>query len=146
MVSATLSPFLTFLSSSFPFARIVLTCLTRYHFRCIQLSEDDASEICESYFIFTWINCTRLMYPISVVYVCPSCQEKTGRRTVSKYQKTTCELQLPLPPLCFRIVVLFHLVTPHLRLLVPVFVPIRLGTGTLPLRQPELHVPHARQC
>src|SRR5947208_2876363 len=97
--SVPLSPFLTFLSSSFPFARVVLTCLTRYHFRCIQLSEDDASEICESYFIFTWINYARLMYPhLLVVYVCPSCQEKTGRRTVSKYQKTTCELQLPLPP------------------------------------------------
>jgi hypothetical protein len=65
MVSATLSPFLTFLSSSFPFSRVVLTCLTRYHFRCIQLSEDDASEIRESYFIFTRINYARLMHPIS---------------------------------------------------------------------------------
>ncbi|KAH9973473.1 hypothetical protein BGW80DRAFT_241155 [Lactifluus volemus] len=48
------------------------TCDDWYHFRCIELSEDDASEI--------------------KVYVCPSCQEKTGRRTV---------------------IVLFRLVTTH---------------------------------
>jgi len=81
-----------------------------------------------------------------VVYVCPSCQEKTGRRTVSKYQKTTREQRLPLPHSLLPYCCTLHLVTTsRLCLLVPVFVAIRLGTGTLPLRQPELHVPHARQ-
>lgn len=42
------------------------TCDEWYHFRCIQLSEDDASEI--------------------MVYVCPTCQEKTGRRTVMEWE------------------------------------------------------------
>ncbi|KAI9509768.1 hypothetical protein F5148DRAFT_1298712 [Russula earlei] len=42
------------------------TCDEWYHFQCIQLSEDDASEI--------------------MVYVCPSCQEKTGRRTVMEWE------------------------------------------------------------
>ncbi|KAI0306149.1 hypothetical protein B0F90DRAFT_1910520 [Multifurca ochricompacta] len=42
------------------------TCDEWYHFRCVQLSEDDASEI--------------------MVYVCPSCQEKTGRRTVMEWE------------------------------------------------------------
>ncbi|KAH9986086.1 transcription factor S-II, central domain-containing protein [Russula compacta] len=42
------------------------TCNEWYHFGCIQLSEDDASEI--------------------MVYVCPSCQEKTGRRTVMEWE------------------------------------------------------------
>ncbi|KAH9032800.1 hypothetical protein EDB85DRAFT_1180549 [Lactarius pseudohatsudake] len=41
-------------------------CDDWYHFRCVNLSEDDASEI--------------------MVYVCSSCQEKTGWRTVSKCQ------------------------------------------------------------
>ncbi|KAH9967592.1 hypothetical protein BC827DRAFT_605522 [Russula dissimulans] len=42
------------------------TCDEWYHFQCIKLSEDDASEI--------------------MVYVCPSCQEKTGRRTVMEWE------------------------------------------------------------
>jgi len=41
-------------------------CNEWYHFRCVNLNEDDASEM--------------------MVYVCPSCQEKTGWRTVSKCQ------------------------------------------------------------
>lgn len=41
-------------------------CDEWYHFRCVNLNEDDASEI--------------------MVYVCPACQEKTGWRTVSKCQ------------------------------------------------------------
>jgi hypothetical protein len=53
------------------------TCNEWYHFGCVQLSEDDASEI--------------------MVYVCPTCQEKTGRRTVSKCQKTTQARQLHYP-------------------------------------------------
>jgi hypothetical protein len=81
-----------------------------------------------------------------VVYVCPTCQEKTGRRTASKCQKTTQARQPHYPLSPFRIFVLFRTCNnPHLRLLVPVFTAIRLGTGTLPLRQPELHVPHPRR-
>jgi hypothetical protein len=80
-----------------------------------------------------------------VVYVCPTCQEKTGRRTVSKCQKTTHAQQVHYPSFSFRIFcTLPSCNNPHLRLLVPVFVAIRLGTGTVPLRQPELHVPHPR--
>lgn len=53
-----------FLPLSFARSNEWCSYLTRYHFRCIQLSEDDASEISESYFHFTWINYARLMYPI----------------------------------------------------------------------------------
>jgi len=91
------------------------TCDEWYHFRCINLSEDDASEI--------------------MVYVCPSCQEKTGRRTVSKYQKTTRTRQLHYPLILSYCCTLPSCNNPRLRLLVPVFVAIRLGTGTLPLRR-----------
>ncbi|KAI0060755.1 hypothetical protein BV25DRAFT_929645 [Artomyces pyxidatus] len=41
-------------------------CDEWYHFRCIKLGEDEASEI--------------------RVYVCPGCQEKTGRRTVMDWE------------------------------------------------------------
>lgn len=81
-----------------------------------------------------------------MVYVCPTCQEKTGRRTVSKYQKTTHAQQFHYPTFSFRIFcTLPSCNNPLLRLLVPMFVAIRPGTGTLPLRQPELHVPHPRR-
>jgi hypothetical protein len=81
-----------------------------------------------------------------VVFVCPTCQEKTGRRTVSKCQKTTQARQLHYPSFSFPyFCTLPTCNNPHLHLLVPVFTAIRLGTGTLPLRQPELHVPHPRR-
>jgi hypothetical protein len=56
----------------------------------------------------------------TVVYVCPSCQEKTGRRTVSKYQTrfdTTINPIIFLPYCC----TLSSCNNPLLHLLVPVF-------------------------
>ncbi|KAF8265068.1 hypothetical protein EI94DRAFT_1736716 [Lactarius quietus] len=59
-------------------------CDEWYHFRCVNLNEDDASEISESFiFHFTF---TAVTFCVTVVYVCPSCQEKTGWCTVSKCQ------------------------------------------------------------
>ena len=82
-----------------------------------------------------------------MVYVCPTCQEKTGRRTVSKCQKTAHAQKLHYPTFSFSYFLYSSIFCnkPLLRLLVPVFVAIRLGTGTLPLRQPELHVLHPRR-
>ena len=81
------------------------------------------------------------------MYVCPTCQEKTGRRTVSKCQKTAHAQKLHYPTFSFSYFLYSSIFcnNPLLRLLVPVFVAIRLGTGTLPLRQPELHVLHPRR-
>jgi hypothetical protein len=56
----------------------------RYHFRCVNLNEDDASEISESFVSISAF--TGVTSYATVVYVCPACQEKTGWRTVSKCQ------------------------------------------------------------
>ncbi|KAI0269042.1 hypothetical protein BGY98DRAFT_1016187, partial [Russula aff. rugulosa BPL654] len=60
------TPFPLLLPSFHPSNGTDIPCSSRYHFRCIQLSEDDASEI--------------------MVFVCPTCQEKTGRRTVMEWE------------------------------------------------------------
>jgi hypothetical protein len=83
-----------------------------------------------------------------VVYVCPTCQEKTGRRTVSKCQKTTCNSTIPLSPSVFLYSSILSCNNPRLRLLVPcslqyVLVLVRCHCASLELHRPrrELHTP-----
>jgi hypothetical protein len=78
----------TLSSTDFP----LLTVSHRYHFGCINLSEQTAEDISKpSLLLFS--SSTNVS---SDVYICPSCTEKTGHRTVSEYL-------FPLWPSCSRV-------------------------------------------
>ena len=58
---------------------------SRYHFRCVDLAEEDAEQIRE------WSSASMTPNPVELtpdlldVYVCPPCSQKTSLHTVSEY-------------------------------------------------------------
>lgn len=56
---------------------------SRYHFTCVDLSENDAEDISES--LHAPARFCHNSPCVSGLYICPSCHQKTGLCTVSKY-------------------------------------------------------------
>ena len=56
---------------------------SRYHFTCVDLSENDAEDISES--LHAPARFRHNSPCVSGLYICPSCHQKTGLCTVSKY-------------------------------------------------------------